>query len=137
MGVEYLNVQSICSARIVSTALHIASGWGGSAGQLHENATYRDNLTRPLQNAGRSEDCREILRVLVKHGQCDPMTMTDTIEPQHCAPWSMNSLHMFKGPAEGLEYLLKQEEFMLDWEARDGLDLTVLAAQLRYLLPNS
>lgn len=72
----------------------------------------------------RPKDTLETLRVLVEEGQCDPMH-PPTRDGKSSFNSSQTALHLYTGPLNGFQYLIKQQHFEIDLSVKNarGMDI--------------
>jgi hypothetical protein len=131
------SLSNIDQVLLLKTALHIAVAHRGNNTTIPCHPLHRGNLKCCFDNNGRIEDYLQNFRIRVEEAQCDPISQTRA-NIDHNWRGSLTSLHVFfDGTTEALEYLIKQEQFILDLNCRDVGDLSISAAQLRLMCSNS
>jgi hypothetical protein len=83
----------------------------------------------PIDNLARPNDAFETLRVLVEEGQGNPMYPTRAHARELCGS-SQTALHLYTGPLEGFQYLIKQQRFEIDLSVKNARGTDVEDTQL-------
>ncbi|KAJ8068491.1 hypothetical protein OCU04_004042 [Sclerotinia nivalis] len=102
------------------TALHIASRVSDMDDAMFSYFSTLPQL-QSFNNAGHYSDALNTIRVLIEVGQCDPM---------QAEIFGDTSLHLYRGGAEPLNYMLNQENFLVSVDPQGPRDEHVLEVHI-------
>lgn len=91
------------------------------------------HLYYPLDNATRPVDAFETIRILVEEGLCDPMSRV-------CGGRFIGdtAVHIFTGPTDALQYLLRQGKIPVDIDFEDNqYRCNLIKSHMSWFWPNS
>lgn len=108
-------------AKPLRTALHIAAGKSGMYGQYEGD----DPLLEAIDNFYQKDDTLEIIRLLVERADCEPMAeIFESSQP--LLDSGVTAMHLHKGPAEPMKYLLTQDKLVVDPSSSNYQGYTVV-----------